>query len=297
MTKYLNVLLGFGLGLCVWFGWEMWPSSAPTEHGKEIVLMMKYDRGWRMGKNQHCIVHEKANLVVEPGRLWARVRRWDDANLTHKDLNWTDCKQINAAFAEACKNVIRAKADEPLTVGENAKKLVESMLAAKGWEVLNNRDNGLIARSADICVYSDGSVWLFSNGKPVRDTKGYTSAEREYISSNFKDAQTAVIAMETADCAKSPQKEDIGKEAEKLVQSMLSGVGWKNITAKDDGIYNIEAKLAVYSDGSVWVWEENGGPGGKKPVRDTNAFSKMEIRHIAANYRAAQKTIIKSSVK
>lgn len=294
--KTYSILLGFGLCICIWFGWEMWPSSTPTEHGKEIVLMMKYDRGWRLGKNQHCVVHEKANLVVEPGRIWARVRRWDDPNLAHQDLNWADCKQINIAFAETCKNIIKVKAEEPLLVGENAKKLVESMLAGKGWEILNTKDNGLLAKEADICVYSDGSVWLFSNGKPLRDTKGYTSAEREYIASNFKESQTTVIALEAADCNKAPQKEDISKEAEKLVQSMLSGNGWKNIVSKDDGICNVDAKLAVYSDGSVWVWEE-AGQGGKKPIRDTRAFTKMEQRHIADNYRAAQKIIIKASVK
>jgi hypothetical protein len=36
MKNLLNILLGFGLGICVWFGYESWPASAPTEHGKEI---------------------------------------------------------------------------------------------------------------------------------------------------------------------------------------------------------------------------------------------------------------------
>jgi hypothetical protein len=34
-----------------------------------------------------------------------------------------------------------------------------------------------------------------------------------------------------------------------------------------------------------------------KPVRDTKAFTKMEQRYIADNYRAAQKIIIKASVE
>lgn len=212
-SKLFNILFGIGLCMVVWFGWEMWPSSTPTEHGKEIVLMMKYDKGWRLGKNQNCIVHEKANLVVEPGKVWARVRRWDDPSIVY-DLNWTDCKQINTAFSDASKNITKAKAEEPLIVGENAKQLVESMLSGEGWEVLQSKDNeinGLFAREADICVYSDGSVWLFAS--------------------------------------------------------------------------------------SVWVWDEVSGKGGRKPVRDTKAFSKMEQRYIADNYRAAQEIIIKASVK
>jgi hypothetical protein len=226
--------------------------------------------------------------------VWARVRGWDNANFIHQDLNWTDCRKINAAFADACKNIIKNKAEEPIVVGENAKKLVESLLNGKGWEILRREDDGLIAKEIDICVYSDGSVWLFSNGKPLRDTKAYTVLEREYIASNFKEAKTTVIALEAADCNKTPQKEDIGKETEKLVQSMLSGNGWNNIASKDDGICNLEAKLAVYSDGSVWVWNELAK---NKPVRDTKAFTKMEQRYIADNYRAAQKIIIKASVE
>jgi hypothetical protein len=165
-------------------------------------LMMKFDRGWRMGKNQHCVVHEKANLVVEPGKFWARVTRWDDNTIIHKNLTWTDCKQINAAFAEACKNIIKTKADEAVIISEDTKKLVDSMLYNKGWQHVPSKDNGIYNVEAKLAVYSDGSVWVWdetaaAGKKPVRDTKAFTKVEQQYISDNYRDAQKIIIASTT----------------------------------------------------------------------------------------------------